>query len=540
MNSFIAVLSLDRKILDLKGNDIELDFHQIPVTSQLQFLRLSGTGINSISGVSRASQLQALHITNNHITAIPAELYSLTSLESLFLSFNSISGTLSRKIGQLTSLRELYLFSNLFTGSIPTEIGLLTQLADLVLAANFLSGELPDELSTMSTLEQLAVYDQQGLELITGAVPSFSQASNLWCVAAVVSPFLCYSVVAHFSFRRYRYFDASNNDLTGPLPDNFLINSMFTNATVSIYLRNNEITGTIPSELARIALLDLNLAGNQIDEIPNEVCSIEGWMQGNVGKIGDCSAILCPRGTFNQFGRQSPGNPCLPCSHLDNVIFLGQTHCENFTSERATLNSLYRNTGGEFWTDSDGWQTEAPICSWSGIRCEGDLQDTKGVISVQLDGYGLSGTLPSSLWTLPSLTFFSVKENPDLEVNFEGLENAADTLEVLYLSGIQISSLEGISKAMSLKEVHLTDNALTGTRLCCSLFLLLSREMSNLIPALILRPFPRRAISTFQHSRVDFHRTQFVLWDTSNYARRNDSSKGALCLQQRFPVYYSF
>lgn len=157
-----------------------LDFQQIPSGSKLEFLRLSGTGLKSIDGVSRATGLKALHATNNELKEIPEKVYSMENLDSLFLSFNSITGTISRKIGALTNLKEFYLFGNYLTGTIPTDVGLLSSLTDFVVAQNFLSGQLPDEFSLLPSLEQLSVYDQEGLELLTGPVPSFSGSPNLW------------------------------------------------------------------------------------------------------------------------------------------------------------------------------------------------------------------------------------------------------------------------------------------------------------------------------------------------------------------------
>lgn len=241
------------------------------------------------------------------------------------------------------------------------------------------------------------------------------------------------------------------------------MNSVNKNAILSILLQNNEITGTIPEILADFDYIDINLAGNHIVNIPTQFCSLNGWIQGNVGDVGNCSGILCPQGTFNQFGRHSPGNPCLNCIHLEDVKFLGQRHCENFTSERGTLNNLFSATGGEFWSCVSGWGSEAPICSWCGIFCEdGDLQDTQGITSLQLDGYGLTGTFPSDVWTLPSLRSLSVQGNPQLQINFDGLENAADSLEFLYLSEVKMSSLTGLSRASNLKVLDITGNELKG------------------------------------------------------------------------------
>lgn len=216
-------------------------------------------------------------------------------------------------------------------------------------------------------------------------------------------------------------------------------------------------------ELNHFASLDINLADNEILEIPEELCSKGGWMEGRAQAVGNCSAILCPAGTFNQFGRASEGNPCLPCLHLEGSLFLGHTHCENFTSERDTLNKLYDGTGGEFWTNSTNWRSEAPICSWEGVFCDGDLQDSEGIKAIQLGKNGLTGTLPSEVWKLPALRYLNVKENPDLTVSFEGLANAADSLEVLNVGETQLSNVNGISAATQLKELHVTGNNLKGT-----------------------------------------------------------------------------
>jgi Leucine-rich repeat (LRR) protein len=260
-----------------------------------------------------------------------------------------------------------------------------------------------------------------------------------------------------------RYFDASNNDLTGPIPDNFLVNSIHLNDTVTVYLQHNEITGTIPEDLARFSYLDINLAGNEIVEISAGLCNLSGWLQGHVGQVGNCSAILCPRGTFNQFGYHLPENPCLPCSHLDGVSSLGNTHCEDFTTERDTLEKLFADTGGEFWENSTSWNSETPICSWFGVRCgERDAQDTSGITHITLESNGLSGTLPSEIWTLPALKSFIMDGNTGLLVNFEGVAKAADTLESLSLSHVKISSIDGIGSLTGLKKLSLVGNDLTG------------------------------------------------------------------------------
>ena len=68
--------------------------------------------------------------------SIPAELGSLTELESLILSSNSLSGSIPSELGNLTNLEGLYLNSNSLTGSVPAELGNLTNLSELRLSNN--------------------------------------------------------------------------------------------------------------------------------------------------------------------------------------------------------------------------------------------------------------------------------------------------------------------------------------------------------------------------------------------------------------------
>ena len=135
--------------------------------------------MNNMIGVSRATSLKALHATNNNLQTIPNELFSMTHLESLFLSYNAVTGSISRELSNLSNLKDLYLFGNQLTGTVPSELGNIPNLTEIVLAKNFLSGTLPQSLNSLSQLRRFSIYDQQGPELITGPVPSLSAALNL-------------------------------------------------------------------------------------------------------------------------------------------------------------------------------------------------------------------------------------------------------------------------------------------------------------------------------------------------------------------------
>lgn len=165
----------------MKGNSIYLDFEKFSLGPSLHSLRISGTNLKSLAGISRATNLQRLHSTDNSLNGtLPEELFALKQLQSLYLSFNGFEGTIPPAFAQLSNLEELYIYGNKFTKSIPTELATLQNLRELVLSHNYLSGTIPSEFSSMPNLEQLSLYDQLGADLITGPLPSFNQAPNLW------------------------------------------------------------------------------------------------------------------------------------------------------------------------------------------------------------------------------------------------------------------------------------------------------------------------------------------------------------------------
>jgi Leucine-rich repeat (LRR) protein len=169
------------QVLDFKGNSMYIDFQRIPITSSLQSLRVSGTGLTSLAGISGASNLVRLHATDNLLNGtIPDEIFELPNLKSLYLSFNALEGSIPAKISQLSNLEELYMYGNMLSRNLPSEIGLLQNLREVVLAKNFFTGAIPTQFNSLPKLEQLSLYDQQGVDVISGNVPTFAQAPNLW------------------------------------------------------------------------------------------------------------------------------------------------------------------------------------------------------------------------------------------------------------------------------------------------------------------------------------------------------------------------
>ena len=143
------------KELDIKDNNVRLNFDQIGLAKKIETLAVSTNGITDISGISAATNLKELHLTDNGID-MPlenTELLDMTWLQKLFISYNSFRGTLPSRIGEMTNLKEFWCYKNKLQGQLPSEIGLLTGIEYLVISENLLTGTLPLEMNELHKLK---------------------------------------------------------------------------------------------------------------------------------------------------------------------------------------------------------------------------------------------------------------------------------------------------------------------------------------------------------------------------------------------------
>ena len=115
-------------------------------------------------------------------------------------------------------------------------------------------------------------------------------------------------------------------------------------------LRNNQLTGEIPEELAQLPQLrELALWGNQLTgTIPPEVAPAQ---------------------------------------------------------DRAVLRVFYNATGGANWADNTAWLSNAPLSAWHGV-----ITDANGrVTNLSLSANGLTGTIPPELENLDQLQVFDIR-----------------------------------------------------------------------------------------------------------------------------------
>lgn len=78
--------------------------------------------------------------------------------------------------------------------------------------------------------------------------------------------------------------------------------------------------------------------------------------------------------------------------------------------DRASLVEFYNSTGGESWTRSDGWCTDAPVDTWWGVTARNVNGKTR-VVSLTLGNNNIKGSVPESFGRLSCLESLVLKDN---------------------------------------------------------------------------------------------------------------------------------
>lgn len=346
-----------------------------------------------------------ISLSNRGLTGLPPDsLFLLPALRVLDLSSNSILFDFS-SAARAKSLEVL----DLSQCDLPylTGIGDLSSssLRKLSVASNDMRGMVPSGLFSISSLEELDISHNQ----FSGALSGIESLSNLV---------------------RFR---CSGNNLSGPFPAAF----GYLSGLVEIMAADNQFSGSLSSVAQPEAFIDLT--GNRITSINDELCSRGSLMEGAVG-VFSCNAILCPTGTFNEIGRQSSqSNPCRSCSTAN---YMGTKRCEGQVSsgEVDILRELYTTTYGDSWLNNAGWATSSDYCSWYGITCN----SAGNVIKIDLEANNLMGEPSKSIFGLPSLAELNLSKNR-ISFQFAGI-GEAQSLVTLKLSGLGLNSVDGIGE----------------------------------------------------------------------------------------------
>jgi len=178
-----------------------------------------------------------------------------TTVTSINLSNNNLTGTLPNDLNNLTKLAFLFVWSNHLTGAIPALTG-LTKLQIFNVESNQLTGPIPS-LTGLSNLQGFLV----GANQLTGPIPSLTGLTKLTLFSAGANQ-LTGSIPALAGLTKLAHFSVGGNKLTGSIPSL----TGLTNLT-SFYVFGNQLTGSIPAldgltKLTGFTVGDNRLTGN--------------------------------------------------------------------------------------------------------------------------------------------------------------------------------------------------------------------------------------------------------------------------------------
>ncbi|MBA0816922.1 hypothetical protein Gohar_001532 [Gossypium harknessii] len=259
-------------------------------------LKASGLGLTGLipdSTIGKLTKLRFLDLSNNKITALPSDLWSLGSLKRLNLSRNKITGSLSNNIGNFGRLQVVDLSDNDFSGEIPETISSLVSLQTLKLAGNGFEGSIPTGILRCWSLVSLDLSSNRlNGTLPDGFTAAFPKLKYLNLARNEIYGNLFQGDIhqVNFNWSHLVYLDLSENRLSGEIVVNLsqALNLRHLNLAYNRFARQKcprigmlssleylnlsktSLVGHIPSEISELSYLHiLDVSSNNLSgEIP--------------------------------------------------------------------------------------------------------------------------------------------------------------------------------------------------------------------------------------------------------------------------------
>ncbi|KAI3827548.1 hypothetical protein L1987_01625 [Smallanthus sonchifolius] len=249
------VIGLIAPSLGLSGS---IPDNTIGKLTKLQSLDLSNNQITDLpSDFWSLSSLKTLNLSNNRIfMSLPTNIGNFGSLEKLDLSFNRFFGRLPDSISSLTSLQVFNLNRNRFNSSVPLGIIGCHLLTSVDFSLNRFNGVLPDGFGSFSKLKSLNLAGNE----LKGKGSDFLKLGSLTYLN--ISKNLFRGSVVEIFHELLEVVDVSSNQFEGHISQ---VN--FSSHLVYLDLSENEISGGFFTSLSRTRnLKHLNLAKNRFLE----------------------------------------------------------------------------------------------------------------------------------------------------------------------------------------------------------------------------------------------------------------------------------
>ncbi|KAG6673438.1 hypothetical protein I3842_16G112500 [Carya illinoinensis] len=243
------------------------------------------TGSIPDTTIGKLTKLQYLDLSNNQITGLSSDLWSLGSLRSLNLSSNRISGSLPNNIGNFGMLEIFDLSSNNFSGEIPATISSLVSLQVLKLDRNSFEQSIPSGIKNCQSLVTIDLSSNR----LSGSLPDgfgaafpklkilnlagnkiYGRDSDFWEMKSIaslnISGNLFQGSVMGVLQEQLEVIDLSRNQFQGHISQVQFNSSYNWSLLVYIDLSENRLSGEIFHNLSQAQnLKHLNLAHNRFN-----------------------------------------------------------------------------------------------------------------------------------------------------------------------------------------------------------------------------------------------------------------------------------
>ncbi|MCY3808793.1 MAG: Ig-like domain-containing protein [Gemmatimonadetes bacterium] len=347
-------------------------------------------------------------------------------VSGLSLHDNNLVGTIPPEVGGLDELFSIGLRYNELSGPLPAELSKFEGLRDMFLSGNpDISGRLPPELGYTGGLEYLNVSDTD----LSGPVPL---------------------TFANLELTRF-YFDrddvcipAALQEWVDSIPQKEDDYQLCTDKIVidpsSLYLEVHSLGDT--------ARLTASVINAEEDTVPDAEIA---WSSGDTAIATVDSTGLVTTVDYGTTEITATSDSLASRARVEIVFKL---------SNRQVLDSLYRVTGGENWTDTTNWLSDEPLSEWYGV----ETGDSSGeVVGLSLGDNNLTGSIPGVLAELDSLVTLDLGGNAlggKIPWDFRELQK----LRRLLLNGNELEGLlpRVIGEMAALRYLHIGDNGLSG------------------------------------------------------------------------------